>query len=48
MADVKTYASDRVAVTFGAHSVKGMADGTFVSIEQMADGITSQAGADAK
>jgi len=46
MADVKTYASDRVAVTFGAHSVKGMTDGTFVSIEQMADGITSQAGAD--
>ena len=46
MADVKTYASDRVAVTFGAHSVKGMKKDTFVLIEQMADGITSQAGAD--
>ena len=35
MSDVRTYASDRVAVTFGVHSLKGMADG-----------ITSQAGAD--
>lgn len=46
MADVKTYASDKVAITYGAHSVKGLADGTFVSIEMMSDGITSKAGAD--
>lgn len=46
MTGVKTYASDKVAITFGAHSFKGLADGTFVSIEMMSDGVTSKAGAD--
>lgn len=43
---VKTYSPDRVIMTFGAHTIKGYADGTFVSIEQASDGITSEAGAD--
>lgn len=43
---LKTYSPDRVIMTFGAHTIKGYADGTFVSIEQMSDGIKSEAGAD--
>lgn len=43
---VKTYSPDRVKVTVGAHTLTGYADGTFVSVEQLTDGVTSQAGAD--
>ncbi|MDP8078335.1 phage structural protein [Phocoenobacter skyensis] len=43
---LKTYSPDRVIVTFGAHTVKGFADGEFISVEQMSDGITSESGAD--
>ena len=46
MSAVKTYSPDRVKLVVGVHSVTGYADGTFVSIEPLGDGITSQAGAD--
>ena len=44
MSAVKTYSPDRVKLVVGVHSVTGYADGTFVSIEPLGDGITSQAG----
>ncbi|QLB23320.1 phage structural protein [Phocoenobacter skyensis] len=43
---LKTYDPSKVIITFGAHSVKGYADGTFVNVEQMSDGVSSEAGAD--
>ena len=46
MSAVKTYSPDRVKLVVGVHSVTGYADGTFVSIDPLGDGITSQAGAD--
>lgn len=45
MADVKTYAADRVKVVVGAHTITGPADGTFVIIEPLGDGVTSESGA---
>lgn len=46
MAGVRTYSPDRVKVTYGGNTIKGMADGTFITVSQITDGITSQAGAD--
>lgn len=46
MSGVRTYAPDRVKLVVGVHSVSGYADGTFIQIEPLGDGITSQAGAD--
>jgi hypothetical protein len=43
---MKTYAAAEVKTTFGSHSVTGTNDGDFVNIEQITDGVTSQAGAD--
>lgn len=42
---LKTYSPDRVKVIVGAHSLEGTADGTFVVIEEVSDGVTSEAGA---
>lgn len=43
---VKTYDPAKVIITFGASTITGTADGTFVNIEPISDGITSQSGAD--
>ncbi|TFL14219.1 DUF3277 domain-containing protein [Pusillimonas caeni] len=43
--DIKTYSADRVKIIVGAHTITGTADGTFVTIEPLGDGVTSEAGA---
>ncbi|WP_237173043.1 phage structural protein [Paracandidimonas lactea] len=43
--DLKTYSPDQVKVIIGPHTVTGTADGTFITIEPMGDGVTSEAGA---
>lgn len=43
---VRTYNPARVTVIVHGFNVTGFADGTFVNIVQVADGITSQVGAD--
>lgn len=45
MAEVKTYSPDRIKVIIGPTAMTGAADGTFVEIEPMTDGTTSEAGA---
>lgn len=42
---LKTYSPDRIKILVGAHVVTGTADGTFVNITQMTDGVSSEAGA---
>ena len=44
--EVKTYSPDRVKVIVGVAALSGFADGTFVDIEPLGDGVTSEAGAD--
>ena len=46
MADVKTYFSEDVKAIAGTHRVTGMAKGTFISIKELGDGITSEDGND--
>lgn len=46
MADVSTYNPDAVTVVVGGIPISGFADGTFVEIEPMSDGVTSVSGAD--
>lgn len=46
MAELKTYSPDRIKIIVGAAALSGYADGTFVTIEPMTDGVTSEAGAD--
>lgn len=41
-----TYAPDEVSIVIGAVIVSGFADGTFIDIEEMSDGVSSVAGAD--
>lgn len=44
---LKTYSPDDIKVIFGAIPIdSGLADGTFVSISPMTDGVSSEAGAD--
>lgn len=43
---VKSYASDLVVVIVGGVPLTGFTDGTFVEIEQMGDGTSSQSGGD--
>lgn len=42
----RTYSPADISITFGPHIVTGTADGTFLTIEEITDGIVSQAGAD--
>ena len=42
---VKTYDSSQVIITFGPHIITGYAEDTFISVEEMGDGITSVVGA---
>lgn len=44
--EVKSYSPDRVKVIVGVAALSGYADGTFVDIEPLGDGVTSEAGAD--
>lgn len=44
--EVKTYSPDQVKVIVGVAALSGFADGTFVDIEPLGDGVTSEAGAD--
>lgn len=44
--EVKTYASDQVVIIVGGVPLSGYADGTFVEIEQLGDGTSSQSGGD--
>lgn len=46
MNELKTYSPDRIKIIVGGTSITGYADGTFVTIEAMTDGVTSVAGAD--
>lgn len=46
MAEVRTYSPDRIKIIVGAAVLTGHADGTFVTIEPMTDGVASEAGAD--
>ena len=44
---LKTYSPDDVKIIFGAFPIaSGLADGTFINVDPMGDGTTSQAGAD--
>ncbi|MDR2359676.1 MAG: DUF3277 family protein [Oscillospiraceae bacterium] len=45
MANVATYMSQKVIITFGSHKVSGTADGSFVAVEQSGDGVTKTVGA---
>jgi len=42
---VKTYDSSQVIITFGPHIITGYAVDTFISVEEMGDGISSVVGA---
>jgi hypothetical protein len=46
MAGVRTYNPSRVVVIMDGFPITGFADGTFVNITMMNDGITTQVGAD--
>lgn len=44
-ADVRTYSPDQVKVIVGPHAITGPGPETFVTIEEVSDGITSESGA---
>lgn len=46
MRELQTYSPDRIKVVVGGASITGFADGTFVEIEPLTDGVASVAGAD--
>ena len=46
MAEVKTYNPKKVTMAFGNHMARGYAEDSFVSIEPVGEGVTSQSGAD--
>jgi hypothetical protein len=46
MPQVRTYDPKRIVITIGSHNVTGLAEDTFLSVEQTGDGTQSQAGAD--
>src|SRR5690606_23641120 len=43
--EVTTYDPKQVKIVVGAHTITGVADGTFITIEPTGDGVTSVAGA---
>ena len=43
---VKTYNSRQVIITFGTHAVSGLADDSFVTIEEKGEGVLSKTGCD--
>lgn len=46
MADVKTYNPKKVTMAFGNHMVRGYAEDSFITIEPVGEGVSSQSGAD--
>ena len=42
---LKTYSPDKIIITVGPHVVSGVGPDTFLTIEAMTDGVTSEAGA---
>ncbi len=46
MSQVRSYNPARVVVTVAGQQITGFADGTFVQVEPLSDGVSSQAGAD--
>lgn len=46
MASLATYDPSKVYIIIGGVPLSGYADGTFVTIDEMSDGVMSQAGAD--
>jgi len=46
MPQVRTYDPKRIVITIGSQNITGLAEDTFLSIEQTGDGTQSQAGAD--
>lgn len=45
MPDIRTYAPDQVKVIVGAHAITGAGPETFVAIEEVSEGVTSENGA---
>ena len=43
---VKTYNSRQVIITLGTHAVSGLADDSFVTIEEKGEGVLSKTGCD--
>ncbi len=43
---LKTYDPKKILISLGSHAVKGLSDGTFVTIEANGDGITKKVGCD--
>ena len=46
MSVVKTYNCRQVTIALGTHAVSGLAEDSFITIEQKGDGITSKTGCD--
>lgn len=46
MAEVKTYNPKKVTMACGNHMVRGYAEDSFVTIEPVGEGVSSQSGAD--
>ncbi len=46
MAGIKTYNSRQVIIALGSHNVSGMADDSFVTIEEKGEGVLSKTGCD--
>lgn len=44
--EVKTYNPKKVTVALGNHMVRGYAEDSFITIEPVGEGVTSQSGAD--
>ena len=44
--EVKTYNPKKVTVAMGNHMVRGYAEDSFITIEPVGEGVTSQSGAD--
>lgn len=46
MADLKTYNPKKVTMALGNHMVRGYSEDSFITIEPVGEGVTSQSGAD--
>ncbi|MDB5849791.1 MAG: hypothetical protein JWP29_3543 [Rhodoferax sp.] len=46
MPEVRTYDASKVLISVGGFPISGFADGTFVTVTEMTEGVASQAGAD--
>lgn len=46
MSTIKTYNSRQVIIALGSHTVSGMADDSFVTIDQKGEGVLSKSGCD--